>query len=693
MGVTAGSVLNRLLCDKGHLTKPSNPTTVKAITSTILTHLDSGHLPKAVSILSASPFPFQFSLYTRLFQLCSSNRAILEVRKVESHLVTFSPIPPIFLLNRAIEAYAKCGSLGDARELFEEMPQRDGGSWNALITAYSQTGNPEDAFGLFIKMNRSGFLPNEITFASVLGSCAAVLALWLSRQIHAVIFKYGFNGNVILGSSLVDIYGKCGVMRDARGIFDEIQNPNDISWNIIVRRYLEMGEGKEAIIMFFQMFVAAVRPLNFTFSSALVACSSITALEEGTQIHGAAIKMGFENDEVVLSSLIDMYAKCGELENACAIFDQPKSKNLISGTSIVSGYAMSGQTWKAREFFNEMPERNVVTWNAMLAGYTHYFQWEEALNFIFLMVNTTKNIDQVTLGLILKVCAGLSDVEMGKQVHGFIYRHGFCSNIFVGNGLLDMYGKCGNLKSAKTVWFHQISQCRDRISWNALLSSYARHGRSELAMTIFCEMQLEETPDEYTFAILLAACANIFALEQGKQIHGFMIRNGYTMDSVVRGALVDMYSKCRSIEYAIMVFKERASRDVILWNSMILGCCHNYKGREVLKCFGLMEDEGIKPDHVTFRGVLHACTYEGFVELGRQYFDSMTNEYGIIPRLEHYECMIELYSQWGYMDELEDFVKNMPFDPTVPMLTRILDACRRHGCLRLGQWAAQRLNE
>ncbi|KAM2576564.1 hypothetical protein TB2_002322 [Malus domestica] len=369
------------------------------------------------------------------------------------------------------------------------MPQRDGGSWNALITACSQSGSPEEAFRLFVKMSRSGFLPNEITFASVLGSCAAVLALSLSRQVHGLIVKYGFGGNVVIGSSLVDIYGKCVIIDDARKIFDEIKNPNDISWNIIVRRYLEMGEGEEAIVMFFQMFKAAVRPLKFTFSNALVACSSISALDEGIQIHGVAIKMGFDDDEIVSSSLIDMYAKCGDLESASAIFDQPNSKDVISWTSIVSGYAMSGQTWKARELFDEMPERNVISWNAMLAGYARYSQWEEAVDFLFLMRNTTNNIDQVTLGLILKVCAGLLDVELGKQVHGFIYRHGFSSSMFVGNGLLHMYSKCGKMRSAKTVWFHQISHWRDRVSSNALLSSYARRGRSELAMTIFCGMQ------------------------------------------------------------------------------------------------------------------------------------------------------------------------------------------------------------
>ncbi|GMY06587.1 pentatricopeptide repeat-containing protein At3g26540-like [Fagus crenata] len=691
MGVSAASILNRLLYSGTH--KPqTQPTSAKALTNTLFTHLKAGRLQKAISILFAAPIPVSYSLYARLFQICASNRAIVEARKVESHLVTFSPTPPVFLLNRAIEAYGKCGCLVDARELFEEMPQRDGGSWNAMITAYAQGGFPEKALLMFSDMNRSGVYASEVTFASVLGSCGVVLALCLSRQVHGLIVKYGFCGNVILESSLVDVYGKCQVINDAQRMFNEIKNPTAVSWNVIVRRYLEVGDGKQAVFMFFQMFPAAVRPFNFTFSNALIACSSICALKEGMQIHGVAIKMGLEDDEVVSSPLIDMYIKCGKLENARGVFEQLGSKDLVSWTSIVSGYATSGKTREARELFDQMPERNVISWNAMLAGYTRSLQLEEALDFVFLMRNTTKDIDHVTLGLILNVCAGLSDVEVGKQVHGFIYRNGFFSNLVVGNALLDMYGKCGNLRSAR-VWFYEISQWRDIVSWNALLTSYARHGMSEQAMTIFSEMPWETRPSKFTFGTLLAACANTFSLEHGKQIHGFMIRNGYEMDIVIRGALVDMYSKCRCLDYALTVFKEAASRDVILWNSIIFACCHNQRGGVILELFGLMEEEGIKADHVTFQGILLACIYEGLVELGTWYFNSMSNEYCVMPRLEHYECMIELCNRYGHIDELEKFVKRMPFEPTVPMLTKVFDACRIHGHLRLGEWAAERLNK
>ena len=132
---------------------------------------------------------------------------------------------------------------------------------------------------------------------------------------------------------------------------------------------------------------------------------------------------------------------------------------------------------------------------------------------------------------------------------------------------------------------------------------------------------------------------------------------------------------------------------MILWNSIIFGCSCNRKGRVILELFGLMEEEGVKADHVTFQGILLACIYEGLVELGTQYFYSMSNKYCVMPRLEHYECMIELYSWYGHINELEKFIKRMPFEPNVPMLTKVFDACRKYGCLRLGEWATERLNE
>ncbi|CAK7346873.1 unnamed protein product [Dovyalis caffra] len=689
--MSGASILRGLRSNKT-LNLRTRHTDVKDLTKQILTHLNANRLKQAVSILFTSPDCFSYSLYVHLFQLCSSNLAIIEARKVESQLLGACRKPPTFLLNRAIETFGKCGCLQAAKELFDEMPLRDGGTWNAMIRACLQCGSSDKALSFFQDMHKEGLYANEITFASALGACGDVLELCLARQIHGLIMKYGFCGNVILGSSLVDVYGKCEAMSESRRIFDEIESPNNVTWNIIVRRYLEMGDENEAVIMFFKMFRSKVRPLSYTFSNALVACSGMRAVKEGMQIHGVAIKINFEEEEVVLSSLSDMYVKCGKIESARRVFDLPGSRDLISWTSMVTAYAMSGRLREARELFDEMPERNVISWNALLAGYTRFLQWEEALEFVYLMCRKAEKIDHNTFQLMLNVCAGVSDVDMGKQIHGFIYRLGLSSNIVIGNALLDMYSKCGNLRSAG-VWFRQIKQSRDSVSWNILLTSYARHQMSEQAMSIFRGMQWETKPHKFIFATLLAACANTFALDQGKQIHGFMIRNGYELDTVITGVLVDMYSKCRCLEYALIVFREADGRDLVLWNSVILGCCHLGRGKMTLQLFGFMEEEGIKPDKVTFQGILLACVYEGHVDLARHYFNSMSSKYCIIPRLEHYESMIELFSRYGCMNELGNFIKEMPFDPTVPMLTRIVAACKEHQCLRLGEWAAKRLNE
>ncbi|CAL9192882.1 pentatricopeptide repeat-containing protein At3g26540 [Musa acuminata AAA Group] len=689
MAASARSVLNRLI-QRAARPKRSRKPSSSSSRSVIRRHLDSGDLPKTIAALSSSPAPFPTSLYVRLLQLCSSKRSLVDVRRVESHLVAFNPSPSTFLLNRTIEAYAHCGSPTDARELFDEMPKRDGGTWNAMIVAYRCSDCPDEALALFSTMNGSGIHPKDVTLASVLGCCGDLLALLLARQIHCLVLKYGYFPNVILDTSVVDVYGKCFAMDDARKMFDSIIDPNDVSWNVIVRRYLEAGKAREALLMFFRMIRGGVKPLSFTVSNALIACSEALALKEGHQIHSTMIKAGFEGDNIVGSSLMEMYAKCGVVQDARQLFDQVPSKDVVSWTSMLSGYATCGRIDEAEKLFDEMPERNVVSWNAMLAGYVRFFCLDEALD-LFCRMRETIEIDLVTLGLVLNVCAGMSDLDRGKQVHGFSYRHNLGSNLFFSNALIDMYSKCGCLRNAE-VCFRMVSR-RDTVSWNSLISGYARYCRSEEALAAFSEMQFETTPNELTFSIALAACANIFMLEHGTQIHAYMVRNGFELDVIIRGTLVDMYSKCRLIEYAMRVFEEEGFRDLILWNSMILGCAYNRRGERSLELFEEMRKEGIAADNVTFVGVLLACISEGYVDLGRRYFNLMSDEYGVIPRVEHYECIIELLGIHGFMVELEDFIQRMPFEPTIPMWTRIFDCCREHGNRSLGERAAKCINK
>ncbi|KAK1265362.1 Pentatricopeptide repeat-containing protein [Acorus gramineus] len=302
------------------------------------------------------------------------------------------------------------------------------------------------------------------------------------------------------------------------------------------------GTSRWTVEAFFRAIAASDPPLlTFTFSSALVACAYVGALGGGRRIHSTAIKRDIVGtDHAVATSLVEMYAKCGALGDARRLFERTPSQDVMLWTSIVSGYASRGRV--AEVLFVEMPVvKSLVSWNAMLSGYVCPSRHDHALDFAIKILRAVAGVDHVTLRLILNACAGLACFKTGEQVHAFVYRHGYNSNRSVNNALLDMYGKCGALRSAET-WFFAMGSQRDRISWNSLISGFVCHKRSEEALDVLAEMR---RPNEVTFSTIFAGCVNVFALREGKQIDAYMIRNNFeTGGVIVRGALVDMYSKC-----------------------------------------------------------------------------------------------------------------------------------------------------
>ncbi|XP_062225693.1 pentatricopeptide repeat-containing protein At3g26540 [Phragmites australis] len=669
--------------------------------SAISAHVAAGRLFAAIDALtpSSSSSPIPSSLYASLLRLATSRRSIAAARRIASHLASSSSPStsgssiPTFLLNRAIELLAACGSLADARELFDAMPRRDGGSWNAIISASSRAGNPAEAISLFAAMNSLGVRPKDVTLASVLACCAECLDLCGAQQLHAHIAKRDFQSNVILGTALVDVYGKCLLLADARLTFDGILQPNAISWNVIIRRYLLAGMGDMAVQMFFRMVWAGVRPLVYTVTHAVLACRDNNALKEGRCIHTFVLRHGYERHVHVRSSVVDMYAKCDAIDAAQRLFNLAPMKDVVMSTSIVSGLAACGRIADAKRVFDGMEQHNLVSWNAMLTGYVRSLDLTGALDLLQQMRQETKELDEVTLGSVLNACTGLLDLTKGEEVHAFAFKCGLFSYPFLMNALVRMYSKCGCLRSAEQLLLFEMGSERDRYSWNSLISGYERHSMSKEALHALREMQSEAKPSKSTFSSALAACANIFLLKHGKQIHAYMMRNGYEIDDILRSALIDMYSKCRLFDYSIRVFEAGLSHDVILWNSIIFGCAYNGKGDHGLELFDDMRKQGIRADSVTFLGALVSCICEGHVGLGRSYFTLMTDEYSIVPRVEHYECMIELLGKHGYMVELEDFVEHMPFEPTTAMWLRIFDCCREYGNRKLGERAAQHIND
>ncbi|KAJ7555027.1 hypothetical protein O6H91_05G019100 [Diphasiastrum complanatum] len=593
--------------------------------------------------------------YVCLLKGCSRRKALAEGKQVHALIVQSRLDSIIFLANTLVHMYSKCGSLLDARKVFNNMPQHNVYSWTAIISAYADSGQSEEAINLFQQMQETGIAPDKVVFVVVLKACARLAALEQGKQLHSDIIKSGFQSDVIVASTLVDMYAKCGCTEDARELFNNMSDRDVVSWTAMIAGYAQNGLGKEALALYEQMKQEGVQPVNVTLVLLLKACASLAALEQGKQLHSDIIERGFQSDVIVGNALVDMYAKCGRTEDA-------------------------------RELFTNMSERDVVSWNAMIAGYAQNGLGKEALALYDQMKQEGVQPVNVTFVLLLKACSSLEALEQGRNLHSDIIKRGFLSDVIVGSTLVDMYAKCGCTEDAREL-FNNMND-RDVVSWTAMIAGYAQNGLGKEALALYEQMKQEGVqPDNVTFVLLLKACGSLAALEQGKQLHSDIIKNGFQSDVILGNTLVDMYAKCGRTEDARQLFNNMSERDVVSWNAMITGYAQNGLGKEALALFEQMQTEGTKPNEITYVCVLSACAHSRLVDAGRYVFDSMCNNYHVTPTREHYACMVDLLGRAGCLADAELFINKMPIQPDSVVWMTLLGAARNHGHVEIGRRA------
>jgi pentatricopeptide repeat protein len=253
-----------------------------------------------------------------------------------------------------------------------------------------------------------------------------------------------------------------------------------------------------------------------------------------------------------------------------------------------------------------------------------------------------------------------------------------------------MYGECGSIEDAHSV-FDKISE-RDVISWTAVTAGHAHNGDGKGALKLFREMQQTGLkPNQFTFTSVLSAISHLTTLDQGKELHAHITKTGFELDVSIGNALITMYAKCGNINYACQVFCRMPQYDTVSWNAMIGGYAQHGCGKEALQLFEQMQLASTKPNHITFVGVLSACSHVGLVNEGYFYFDSIKRDHSILPIMEHYACMVDLLGLAGCLDEAQRFINTMPCEPNACMWRSLLAACRIHGNEKLGIHAAERL--
>ncbi|KAF3793353.1 putative pentatricopeptide repeat-containing protein [Nymphaea thermarum] len=564
-----------------------------------------------------------------------------------------------FYRTKLVSLYGSLGEMKSARKMFDEKPQRNVYLWNAMLRSYCKEKLWDETLNLFWEMKRLGIETDNYTVPLALKACGGLSALKIAKQIHGSIVGTVMEGDMFVGAALIDVYSKCEAMENAYLVFTRYPQPDVVLWTSMVSGYQQNNGGKEAVEFFSRMLLAGISPDTITLISVLSACNQLGSIQGGRCCHCYIIRRGLDWNLSLSNALLHLYSKLGVIDVASRIF-------------------------------NRMQNRDVISWSSMIGGYVQNQQAKEALNAYKKMLNRGVEPNHVTVVSALQACAAASALEEGKRIHELTVRKGFEMETSVSTALLDMYMKCSHIDEALELFSRMPN--KDVVAWAALISGYALNGLSDKSLGVFHNMLLANTlPDAVTIVKVLSSCAQSGNLQQALCLHGYLIRSGFDQKVFVGASLIDLYSKCGSLANAAEVFRHLEEKDVVAWSSIIAGYGIHGLALESFQLFEQMLQTGLKPNHITFISVLSACSHGGRVDEAWKLFNSMVHEHKVIPRAEHYACMVDVLGRTGQLDKALEFINNMPVEANSQVWGALLGACRIHGDIDLAELAASKL--
>ncbi|KAJ9167643.1 hypothetical protein P3X46_019260 [Hevea brasiliensis] len=416
-------------------------------------------------------------------------------------------------------------------------------------------------------------------------------------------------------------------------------------WNEIMKKYMLMGDAEQAILTYVNMQVLGFDVDNYTFPVVLKAAGKSCVSHIGFALHGQTIKTGLAAHPFVQTALINMYGTLHHIVDACKVFAKMPVKDLVSWNSMLDAHASNGQMEDAIHLFNLMPLKDQSSFNIMISGYS---SCGEALS-------ARSIFDKMTV----------------KDTVSW-------------NSMISAYTRAGYMEKAHAL-FREMP-VKNPITWNTMITGCLQSEHFNEALDLFDEMKTTNCiPDYLTVTSVLSACAHLGSLETGTKIHIYAIDSGLASSPHVTTALIEMYAKCGSIEQALQVFHKSQVKDIFCWNAMISGLALHGQGYAALELFDKMRSKLVRPDDITFIGLLNACSHSGLVQEGCHLFDSMQEDFGISPKLEHYGCMVDLLGRAGHLDQAYQVIEAMPFEPGESILGALLSACVIHQDLETGE--------
>ncbi|KAJ7974239.1 Pentatricopeptide repeat-containing protein [Quillaja saponaria] len=441
-----------------------------------------------------------------------------------------------------LDMYAKCGNMSDARKLFNSLPNRSLQSYNAIIVGYVRNDQGFEALEMFLSLQKSGLAFDEISLSGAFSACAVTKRCLQGVQLHGLALKSGLRSNICVANATLDMYGKSGALIEACFVFDEMARRDAVSWNAIIAAHQQNEEIEETLSLFVSMLRSRMEPDDFTYGSVLKACAGQQALNCGMEIHGRIIKSAMGLDLFVGSALVDMYCKCGMLEEAEKIHDRTEEQTMVSWNTIISGFSLQKQSEDAQRYFSQMLEMGVMP-------------------------------DNFTYATVLDTCANLATTGLGKQIHAQIIKLELLSDVYISSTLVDMYSKCGDMQDSQLMF--EKSPKRDNVTWNAMICAYAYHGLGEDAIRIFEKMQLLNVkPNHATFVSVLRACAHMGYVSRGKNYYQKMLTD-YGLDPQLEhySCMVDLLGRSGQIGEALKLIQDMPfEADAVIWRTLLSIC-------------------------------------------------------------------------------------------------------------------------
>ncbi|KGN58147.1 putative pentatricopeptide repeat-containing protein At2g01510 [Cucumis sativus] len=472
--------------------------------------------------------------------------------QIHTHVIKLGYEYNLMVCNSLVDAYCKTHCLYLASQLFKHMLNKDTVTFNSLMTGYSNEGLNEEAIELFLELHNSGIKPSDFTFAALLSAAVGLDDTKFGQQVHGFVLKTNFVWNVFVGNALLDYYSKHDQVDEVGKLFYEMPELDGISYNVVITSYAWNGQFKESFDLFRKLQFTRFDRRQFPFATLLSIATSSLNLRMGRQIHCQAITVGANFESRVENALVDMYAKCNGDKEAQKIFDNIACKS-------------------------------TVPWTAMISAYVQKGKHEEGINVFSDMRRTGVPADQATFASILRACANLASISLGRQLHSLLIRSGFMSNVYSGSALLDTYAKCGCMTDAIKS-FGEMPE-RNSVSWNALISAYAQNGNVDGTLNSFQQMiQSGYKPDSVSFLSVLSACSHCGFVEEALWHFNSMTqiyevtpkREHYT-------SMVDVLCRNGRFDEAEKLMTEMPFEpSEIMWSS-VLNSCRIHKNHELAK--------------------------------------------------------------------------------------------------------------